>query len=77
MTRAPPDNSAIGGAYLVLSFLDGVGEGGRCGLGLRCPGRKGLHVGKSAVSENFSYILGQVGHRRSVQHEIGGDLEFF
>ena len=42
-----------GGADLLLSFLDGVGEGGRCELGVRCPGRKGLHVGKS-TGMNFS-----------------------
>ena len=53
-------SSEVGGADLLLSFLDGVGEGDRCRLGMRCPGRKGFHVGKSAVSECFSYIPGEV-----------------
>ena len=60
----------VGGDDLLLSFLDGVGEGGRYGLGVRCPGRRGLHVGKSAVSERFSYILGEV-ERHGVKNEIG------
>ena len=53
---------------MLLPVLDGVGEGGRCGLGVRCPRRKGLHVGKSAVSERPSYIPGEV-DRRAVRHE--------
>ena len=57
---------------MLLSFLDGVREGGRRGLGVHCPGRKGLHVGKGAVSEHFSNILGEV-DRRGVKHEIEGD----
>ena len=57
---------------MLLSFLDGVGEGDRCRLGMRFPGMKGLHVGKSAVSECFSYIPGEV-DRRGVKHEIGDD----
>ena len=31
-----PGFSVVGGAGLPLSFLDGEGEGGRCGLGMRC-----------------------------------------
>ena len=62
----------VGGADLLLSFLDGVGEDGRCGLGLRCPGRKGLDVGRSEVSERFSYIFREV-DRQGANHEIGGD----
>ena len=34
------------------------------------PGRRDLHVGKSAVLENFGNILGEV-DRRGVKHEIG------
>ena len=69
---AQPGRSVVGGADLLLSFLDGVGEGRRRGLGLRHPGRKGLHVGKSAVSKNFSNNLREV-DRRGGKHEIGGD----
>ena len=65
-----PGRRVIGGADSLLSFLDGVGGGGRCGLGVNCSGRKGLHVGKSAVSENFSSILGEV-DRRDVEQKIG------
>ena len=61
--------SVVGVADFLLSFLGGVGEGGRCGLGVRCPGRKVLHVGKSAASERFSYISGEV-YIRGVKHEI-------
>ena len=50
-----PGRSVVGGADLFLLFLDVVGEGGRCGFRVRCPGRKGLHVGKGAVSERFSF----------------------
>ena len=45
---------------------------GRRGLGVRCPGRKGLHVGKTAVFEHISNILGEVA-RRGVKHETGDD----
>ena len=41
-------------------------------LGVRFPERKGHHVGKNAISENFSYIRGEV-DRRGVMHEIGDD----
>ena len=62
----------VGWADLLLSFLDGVGGGGRRGLRVHCPGRKGIHVGKSLVSEHFSNILGEV-DRRDVEQEIGDD----
>ena len=55
---------------MLLSFLDGVGEGGRFGLGVRCPGRKVLHVRTGSVSECFSCIFGG-DHRPGVNHEIG------
>ena len=59
-------------ADLLLSFLDVVEEGGRRRLGVRCPGRKGFHVGKSAASEHVGSIVGEV-DRRGVKHEIGDD----
>ena len=62
----------VGRADLLLSFLDGVGGGGRRGLRVHCPGRKGLHVGKSAVSEHFSDILGEV-DRRYVEQKVRDD----
>ena len=62
----------VGGADLLLSFPGGVEEGGRCGLGISFPGRNGFQFGKSAASERFSYILGEV-DRPGVNHEIGGD----
>ena len=40
---------------------------------MRCPGRKGHHVGKSVVFERSSYILGRV-HRPGVNHEIGNNV---
>ena len=36
------------------------------------PGRKGLRAGKSAVSERFSSIFGEL-DRLGVKHEIGDD----
>ena len=60
------------GADLLLSFLIGVGEGGQCGLGERCPGRSGPHVRRSAVSELFSYISGE-DDRPGFNHDFGGD----
>ena len=57
---------------LLLPFLGGVGEGGRCGPAVRCPGCKGLYAGKSAASEHFSYIPGEV-DRRGAKHKTGGD----
>ena len=65
-----PGLSLVGEADSLLFFFDGVGEGGRCGHGVHFSGRKGLHVGKSAVSERFGYIPGGV-HRPGVNHEIG------
>ena len=35
-------------------------------------GAKDLHLGKSAVSENFSSVLGEA-QRRGVKHDTGGD----
>ena len=67
-----PGRSVVGGADLLLSFLDGVGEGGRRGLRVHCPGRKGLYVGESAVSEHLSNILVEV-DRRDVEQKIGDD----
>ena len=62
----------IGGTGLFLPFRDGVREGGRCGLRVRNPGRKGLHVGKGSVSENCSCTPREV-DRRGVRHETGSD----
>ena len=62
---------------MLLSLIpDGVGEGGRRGLGAHCPGRKGLRFGKSAVSEHFSNITGE-DDRRDVEQKIGDDAQFF
>ena len=58
---------------MLLSFLNGVGEGGRRALGVHCPGRKGLHVGESSVSELISNILGKV-DRRGFKNEIGDNF---
>ena len=55
---------------MLLPFLGRVAEGGRNGLEVRFPGRKGLHVGKIVVSEHLSSILGEV-DRRGVKHKTG------
>ena len=39
-----PGRSVFGSTDLFLSFLDGVGEGGRCGLKVTFRGRKSLHL---------------------------------
>ena len=48
---------------MLLRFLDGVGEGGRRGLGVRFPESKGLYICKGAVSGHFSNIPGEVDRR--------------
>ena len=54
---------------MLLSCLDGVGEGGRRGPGLHLPGREGLYVGTSAVYEHQSNIIAEV-DRRCVKHNM-------
>ena len=44
----------VGGTDLLLPFLGEVEEGSRCELGVRCPGRKGLHFGKRAFPFFFN-----------------------
>ena len=58
----------MGGIIYLLSFLDGVAEGGRLELGVRSPGPKGLHFGRSAVSN----ILGEVA--RDMGRAVGVEL---